>query len=249
MKRFMALRLFALALVAAVGTSFAHPADPTGDIVKYLLYGQEGIDFASEVDIATTEGWLGANTGRLDFINGGAVWNIGSPIRTRGGVSLGHVDRVTAPHSWYVVGNIDNNSAVGTLNVQGDVRATGSIAPRVQASGTRAENDPTVASLVPNIDISSFNYDVPVGTGSRTISGGTLPAGTYGSINITGKVTFGEGDYYFDNLTINGWDAGITVSKPVGSMTRILVKNNFALTGWSNYGIRLDGTDYGRTLL
>ena len=248
MKRFMALRLFALALVAAVGSSFAHPADPTGDIIRYLLYGQEGISFASEVDIATTEGWLGANTGGLNFTNLGAVWNIGSPIRTRGGVSLGHVDRVTAPHSWYVVGDIANNSAAGTLTVQGDVRATGSIAPRVLASGTRAENDATVASLVPNIDISSYNYDVPVGTGSRTVSSGTLPAGTYGTVTINGIVTFGEGDYYFDNLII-GSGAGITVSKPVGTTTRILVKNNFSFNGWSNHGIQLDGTDYGRMLL
>ena len=248
MKRFMALRLFALALVAAVGTSFAHPADPTGDIIKYLLYGQEGIDFASEVNIATTEGWLGAGTGGLGFNNGGAYWHIGSPVRTRGGFRLQHVDNTVAPHDWYVVGDIANNSAWGDLTVQGDVRATGSIASRVHATGARVPNDASAASRVPNIDISSYNYDVPVGTGSRTVSSGTLPAGTYGTVNVNGIVTFGEGDYYFDNLII-GSGAGITVSKPVGSTTRILVKNSFRFNGWSDHGIRLDGTDYGRMLL
>ncbi|MBO7131172.1 MAG: hypothetical protein J6V65_03400, partial [Fibrobacterales bacterium] len=245
------LSLFAAAtllLLGAATTSSAHPADPTGDIIRYLLYGQEGIDFASEVDIATTEGWLGAGTGGLGFNNGGAYWHIGSPIRTRGGLRLQHVDNTVAPHDWYVVGDIANSSAWGNLTVQGDVRATGSIAPRVAASGSRVENDPTVASLVPNIDISSYNYDVPVGTGSRSISSGTLPAGTYGTVNVNGIVTFGEGDYYFDNLII-GSGAGITVSKPVGATTRILVKNNFSFNGWSNHGIQLDGTDYGRMML
>ena len=257
MKRFMSLRLFVLTLVAAVGTSFAHPADPTGDIIKYLLYGQDGVNFKNKAVVEDTEGWLGAGGGDGFVVGGGSDQvKYGGPVVTHG-FSLGHTDNTVASKNWWVEGNLAVTGAWrGNLTVAGDVLASGSISvatgTTLNATGAMRDHDATVAGLVPDIDISGFSYDVPAGTGSQSVSGGTLPPGTYGDVEISGAVTFTQGDYYFASITYANTESGIRVSKPNGTTTRIMVRNGISLGSWNAYGLKLDvsnGDEYGRVLL
>ena len=253
MKRFMSLNRFCATLFALAATLCAHPADPKGDIIKYLLYGQDGVTTQYATTIMETEGWVGAGGGEGTKLGGGDVVTLGAPIVTHGVLNLGQGG--TATKNWWVEGNVTSGATWWSMTVHGDIRATGSIASNysVASGNVKSANDATVAGLVPDINIANFIYDVPVGSGSQTVSGGTLDPGYYGNVTIDGLVTFKEGDYYFENLSYRSTvHSGILISKPKGTTTRIFVRDQISFGTNDTYGIKLDrsnGDEYGRVLL
>lgn len=238
-------------LIFSVSLVSAHPADPTSQFTKYLMYGQDGITYKFKFVSPNTVGWIGSNTD-VDFGNYPGGTEVSAPIYSRGTLDMscdadffGQIN---------LVGNLGNDGCgTGSTTVNNDIFTSGSMTGTWPITGSVSQNDASINTKVPNLDISTLNYSVQTNANNINIAGGSsqvLTPGIYGDVTATGKLVLGEGTYEFNSITM-GWNGGITISKPAGTTTRILVKNNFNF-GSNDYGISLDvsgGDTYGQVLL
>lgn len=227
----------------------AHDADPTGNLVKYLMYGQDKIEYKFKFVSPDTVGYIGSDV-ELDFGNWTGGTQVSAPIYTRGTIDVGC--DVKFYGDFYVDGNMANDGcgSAGTT-MSGDLNASGNITGTWSVGGSINDNDASVSTTVPTIDLSTYNYSVNTNTNHQSISSAqTLAPGVYGNLTLNAVVTLQEGEYEFNSITMNG-AGGILISKTPGTATRILVKNNFTIA-WNTYGIRTDisgGDSYGAALL
>ncbi len=185
----------------------------------------------------------GPGAGACDYaVIGSTSVDVGSGTIT--GSIAGGATGVAVNAGWgaaSVSGNIHSQGplALNNVNVTGNALAVGALSGSGTAGGTRAGGQMTV----PGATIPTRTFTCPTGGTNQTLSSGTLAAGTYGDVSITGTVNLAAGTYRMNSLVVTG-----TLNMPATGSIVIEVCGAVVFRGWGT-GNKITGIAAGADAL
>ncbi len=250
MKSVQALVLsIVLFLMAGVGQVFAgHPADPSGELINYSLYGQDRLRLTANA-ITATGGKIGSKV-ICDFVAPKQLIINGdlsciNRLKYGGYNQPGGQGSLILEEDVLVGGNVEGGVALYKKNLT----RGGSITGLHSVLGVHSNSAPTITTP----ELPTFNSINTSGVNQTYPWGGSLSLnpGNYGHVVVpSGTLTLNASDsgiYHFKSLTINN-NGRIRIVKNKSQTVRILVKGRIKVDNLGKI-VTSEASDYGKVLL